>query len=273
MVFFAGVHGGNFSETIDGPGYYDKGCFENCRFFCAFDGGRDAKNLDKMRYKVTKAEAAWYLNKFDVDGNKLLDKSEVRALLDSIEQIPDPAFAVEGNDHVMSIPKVNDVELDLLMRLTSDESESILRVPAQRVGRLLVLHRYLSRNRALINATFARYDTSGDDHLDARELTHFLKTIDPRATTDELASLINQLFTIDKDNDGKISRAELLVSVGYWKELVAAQRAAAARKHMCACCRGSEPVMPEVAVAGTPILVLPADAVVVVVAQPLEMKR
>ena len=117
------------------------------------------------------------------------------------------------------------------------------------------------------------YDTSGDDHLDARELTHFLKTIDPRATTDELASLINQLFTIDKDNDGKISRAELLVSVGYWKELVAAQRAAAARKHMCACCRGSEPVMPEVAVAGTPILVLPADAVVVVVAQPLEMKR
>ena len=86
-----------------------------------------------MRYKVTKAEAAWYLNKFDVDGNKLLDKSEVRALLDSIEQIPDPAFAVEGNDHVMSIPKVNDVELDLLMRLTSDESESILRVPAQRV--------------------------------------------------------------------------------------------------------------------------------------------
>ena len=270
MVFFAGVAAGTggFAHAYLER---DRSFLEGCMFFCRFDGGRDEKNLDKLRYKVTKAEAAWYYEKFDVDKSGVLERPEVRALLDSIEQIPDPAFAVEGSMGTMAVKQVDEVELDTLIYLTGGAAGT---VPAERVGRLLVLHRALSRNRAVVNGAFDLFDHSGDGYLDANELVAFLKQVDPRATTDELASLLDKMFTIDKDNDGKISRAELLASVGYWKEMVGTARAQAWRNQACACCRGT-PVGVDAygaGSAGAPILVIPAS-VVVAVDQPQEMAR
>ena len=62
--------------------------------------------------------------------NGVLERAEVRKLLDSIKKIPDPAFAsTEGKERyqdigLMSVPAVSDAELDLLIRLASRQSET-----------------------------------------------------------------------------------------------------------------------------------------------------
>ena len=141
---------------------------------------------------------------------------------------------------------------------------------------MLILHRVLSRNRHVISAAFDRFDHNGDGFLNAEELTAFMADIDPRATGRERAALLDAFFDIDKDNDGLISRAEVLVSIGYWKEMVAAARSQARFNMWCGCLRpatATSSVSPEkslfaAGVAGQPIWVIPASEVVVVAAEP-----
>ena len=116
---------------------------------CECNGSLNSNELDKFRYKVTHREKQWFFDKADTNKNGVLERNEVRALLDSIKQIPDPAFAVNNNQHYhqMAVPKVDDAELDLLIRLANKQSGSS--VGRADVGQLIILHRVLSRNATL----------------------------------------------------------------------------------------------------------------------------
>ena len=285
MVYFAGVGVGarQAGEVVGKRGlavYEGDGrtCRSACKLvyfeFCECNGGLNSKELDKFRYKVTKREKQWFFDKADTNKNGVLERNEVRALLDSIKLIPDPAFAVQNNHAQMAVPKVDDAELDLLIRLANKQSGSS--VGPEHVGHLIILHRVLSRNRHVINAAFDRFDLNGDGFLSEQELAAFMMDIDPRATGHERAALLDRFFAVDKDNDGLITRAEILVSIGYWKEMLAAARSQASFNKWCCCllpATATSSVSPEerpfaAGVAGQPIWVIPASEVVVVAVVP-----
>lgn len=298
MVFFHGLHGGAriAGTAVGGRGMqrstrfwtnhnYMFFCHECCKMccyeFCMFQGAVDSKELDRVRYKVTKREKQWYFERADTNKNGVLERAEVRKLLDSIKKIPDPAFAsTEGKERyqdigLMSVPAVSDAELDLLIRLASRQSGDT--VGPNDIGKLIVLHRVVSRNRHVINEVFDRFDRDGNGFLNAKELTAFMTDIDPRATEQERAALLDKFFEVDKDSDGLISRDEMLASMAYWKEMVASARSQASFKKWCGCLRpeeASSSVSPEQSlsqkslfasgVAGEPVWVIPASEVQVV---------
>ena len=60
----------------------------------------------------------------------------------------------------------------------------------------------------MIEKVFAEYDTDNNGSLDAAELGLFARKLDPKASADEVNTLLAKLFRVDKNGDGLVSESE-----------------------------------------------------------------
>ena len=124
----------------------------------------------------------------------------------------------------MWVKPLSGAEFDMVFKLASGGDGSVTR---NEIGMLLSLHRAVSRWRHVIEKVFAEYDTDNNGSLDAAELGLFARKLDPKASADEVNTLLAKLFKVDKSGDGTLSREELLTAICYWRSVVSEARQAA----------------------------------------------
>ena len=172
----------------------------------------NAKNKKQQKAKQRaeeeriKEQVDEWFSKFDTDGNSVLSREEVKALLGY----------VAGKE-----PSDEALDMALSKATESGSAEGITRKVAYKVVNTTA--NYI-KEQQVIDPIFAKYDTDKSGDLDNSELLGLLRLVaekgghDPSMISDADASYVMELA--DKDNSGKIEKCELMWACATWKSLL-----------------------------------------------------
>jgi len=169
-----------------------------------------AKKRAERENQIKQQLTGWF-ELFDTDGNGVLDREELRALLTHLQPNHPPT----------------DVALDFLIEKATAIDTYSMHIKGDRNGTIswdatketVVRYRDYVRDQVWIDAVFTKHDIDGSGELEAPELLPLLRELAPDAdvTEGDVRYVLNEC---DADGNGAVSREELLPMVSSWRSLV-----------------------------------------------------
>ena len=176
-----------------------------------------AKKLQQLRKREAerkariRAEVEGWFTKFDENGDGMLQRSELRALLTWLHPSRPPS---EDN-------------LDFLIVKATEVRTSSLNLPGRKDGAVawhdareaVLTYGDMVKDQAYIDSIFKRYDRDDSGTLEEGELLSLLKAVAPDGCEVDETDVAYVLEQTDKNGDGVIDRDELIPMLAKWTQI------------------------------------------------------
>ena len=176
-----------------------------------------AKKLKMLREREARRNAkivqevqSWF-EQFDINGDGMLQRDELRALLTHLNPYRPPT---EDN-------------LSWLLEKATEIRAASLKIPGNKDGAVSLhqaratvtrYHEYC-KDQAYLDAVFRKFDADGSGTLDEGELLPLLQRVAPEGCIVDDSDVAYVLEACDVDGDGVISREEVLPMISKWTQL------------------------------------------------------
>ena len=169
------------------------------------------RQREEERQAKVHAQVTGWFEKFDENGDGLLQREELRALLTHLNPSRPPT----------------DANLDWLLIKATEISTHTMKLRGDKNGAVAfhdaraTVMRYHDhcKDQAYLDAIFKQYDTDGNGELDGDELPGLLQRIAPEGCEVDDADVRFVLETCDLDGNGVITRDEVLPMISRWTQI------------------------------------------------------